>query len=103
MGCLGYLSLFALLSCGIQGASLPYQDGYQYQFHLNQKGVRMDLEIKDLNPLAGGKAHIELPISSVWNMLEVDAQLLKPIITTLEKTTLPVWKLLEVEAPYLKP
>merc|ERR1711970_1143947 len=101
MGCLGYLSLVALLSCGIQGASLPYQNGYQLQ--LNQKGVRMDLEMKDLNPLVGGKAHVELPISSVWKMLEVDAQLLKPIIKTLEKTTLPVWKLLEVEAPFLKP
>merc|ERR1711970_1114092 len=47
--------------------------------------------------------HLELPISSVWKMLEVDAQLLKPIIKTLEKTTLPVWKLLDVEAPFLKP
>merc|ERR1711970_442430 len=101
MGLLGYLSLVALLSCGIQGASLPYQNGYQ--LHLNQKGVRLDLEMKDLNPLIGGKAHVELPISSVWKMLEVDAQLLKPIINTLEKTTLPVWKLLEVEAPFLKP
>merc|ERR1711887_409014 len=86
MGFLGYLSLFALLACGIQGASLPYKNGYQ--FHLNQKGVLMDLEMKDLNPLIGGKAHVELPISSVWKMLEVDAQLLKPIINTLEKTTL---------------
>merc|ERR1711970_140451 len=101
MGLLGYLSLVALLSCGIQGASLPYQNGYQ--LHLNQKGVRMDLEMKDVNPLVGGKVHIELPISSIWKMLEVDAQLLKPIIKTLEKTTLPVWKLLEVEAPFLKP
>merc|ERR1712212_1238628 len=101
MGFLGYLSLVALLSCGIQGASLPYQNGYQ--FHLNQKGVRMDLEMKDLNPLVGGKVHAELPISGVWKMLEVDAQLLKPIINTLEKTTLPVWKLLEVEAPFLRP
>merc|ERR1711887_386158 len=101
MGCLGYLSLVALLSCGIQGASLPYQNGYK--LHLNQKGVLMDLAMKDLNPLIGGKAHVELPISSVWKMLEVDAQLLKPIIKTLEKTTLPVWKLLEVEAPFLKP
>merc|ERR1711970_111323 len=101
MGCLGYLSLVALLSCGIQGASLPYQNGYQ--LHLNQKGVLMDLEMKDLNPLIGGKAHVELPLSPVWKMLEVDAQLLKPIIKTLEKTTLPVWKLLEVEAPFLKP
>merc|ERR1711970_432361 len=101
MGLMGYLSLVALLSCGIQGASLPYQNGYQ--LHLNQKGVRMDLEMKDINPLVGGKAHVELPISSVWKMLEVDAQLLKPIIKTLEKTTLPVWKLLDVEAPFLKP
>merc|ERR1711887_362332 len=101
MGCLGYLSLVALLSCGIQGASLPYLDGYQ--LHLNQMGVIIDLEMKDLNPLVGGKAHVELPISPVWKMLEVDAQLLKPVINTLEKTTLPVWKLLEVEAPFLKP
>merc|ERR1711887_133020 len=101
MGFLGYLSLFALLACGIQGASLPYQNGYQ--FHLNQKGIIMDLEMKDVNPLVGGKAHVELPISSVWKMLEVDAQLLKPIINTLEKSTLPVWKLVDVEAPFLKP
>merc|ERR1711970_990409 len=101
MGCLGYLSLVALLSCGIQGASLPYQDGYQ--LHLNQMGVIVDLEMKDLNPLVGGKAHVELPISDIWRMLDLDAQLLKPIISSLEKTTLPVWKLLEVEAPFLKP
>merc|ERR1711970_705761 len=101
MGCLGYLGLVALLSCGIQGASLPYQDGYQ--LHLNQNGVIVDLEMKDLNPLVGGKAHVELPISDIWRMLELDAQLLRPIISSLEKTTLPVWKLLEVEAPFLKP
>merc|ERR1711887_2035 len=101
MGLLGCLSLVALLSCGIQGASLPYQDGYQ--LHLNQMGVIIDLEMKDLNPLVGGKAHVELPISDIWRMLELDAQLLKPIISSLEKTTLPVWKLLEVEAPFLKP
>merc|ERR1711887_142936 len=101
MGLLGCLSLVALLSCGIQGASLPYQDGYQ--LHLNQMGVIIDLEMKDLNPLVGGKAHVELPISDIWRMLELDAQLLRPIISSLEKTTLPVWKLLEVEAPFLKP
>merc|ERR1711970_312011 len=101
MGFLGCLSLVALLSCGIQGASLPYKNGYQ--FHLNQKGVIMDLAMKDLNPLVGGKAHVELPLSPVWKMLEVDAQLLKPVIKTLEKTTLPVWKLLDGEAPFLKP
>merc|ERR1711970_288547 len=86
MGCLGYLSLVAFLSCGIQGASLPYQDGYQ--LHLNQKGVRMDLAMKDLNPLVGGKAHVELPISSIWKLLEVEAPFLKPIIIALEKNTL---------------
>merc|ERR1711942_336629 len=101
MGCLVYLSLVALLSCGIQGASLSYQDGYQ--FHLKPKGVRMDLELKDLNPLVGGKAHVELPISSIWKMLEDHARLLRPLINTLEKNALPVWRLLEVEAPFLKP
>merc|ERR1712002_218202 len=101
MGCLGFLSLVALLSCGIQGASLPHQDGYQ--LHLNQMGVRMDLEMKDLNPFLGGKAHLELPISSLWKMLEDDAKLLRPLINTLKKTTRPVWKSLEVKAPFLKP
>merc|ERR1712179_506249 len=86
MGFLGYLSLVAFLACGIQGASLPYQNGYQ--FHLNQKGVRMDLEMKDVNPLVGGKAHVELPISPVWKLLDVEAPFLKPIIIALEKNTL---------------
>ena len=44
----------------------------------------MDLEMKDLNPFLGGKAHVELPISSIWKMLQVDAQLLRPLINTLE-------------------
>merc|ERR1711942_652730 len=101
MGCLVYLSLVALLSCGIQGASLSYQDGYQ--FHLKPKGVRMDLELKDLNPLVGGKAHVELPISSIWKMLEDHAQQLRPMISNLEKAALPAWKRLDVEAPFLKP
>merc|ERR1719228_2806493 len=101
MGRLVILSLFALLT-GIQGASLPYHGEYEY--HFNQYGVHMDLVLKDeVNPLVGGKAHVELPISSVLKMLEVDAQLLKSVINTLEKTTLPVWKLFDVEAPFLKP
>merc|ERR1711887_530745 len=101
MGRLVILGLLAFL-VGIQGASLPYHGEYEY--HFNQFGVHMDLVLKDeVNPLVGGKAHVELPISSVWKMLEVDAQLLKPIISTLEKTTLPVWKLVDVEAPFLKP
>merc|ERR1711909_5436 len=86
MGCMGYLSLVALLACGIQGASLPYQNGYQ--FHLNQKGVIMDLAMKDVNPLVGGKAHVELPLSPVWKLLDGEAPFLKPIIIALEKNTL---------------
>merc|ERR1712126_169051 len=101
MGCLVYLSLVTLLSCGIQGASLPYKNGYEY--HFNEMGVRLDLAMKDVNPLVGGKAHIELPVSAVWKMLEKDAPLYEPVIDVVEKATLPVWKLLEVEAPYLKP
>merc|ERR1719228_2909619 len=80
------LSLLALLS-GIQSASLPYHD--EYEWHFNQMGVRLDLALKDqVNPLVGGKAHVELPISAVWKLLEVDQPLLKPLIVALEKSTL---------------
>merc|ERR1719500_2306979 len=80
------LSLLALLS-GIQSASLPYHD--EYEWHFNQMGVHMDLVLKDqVNPLVGGKAHMELPISAVWKLLEVDQPLLKPLIVALEKSTL---------------
>jgi len=96
-----HLTLAGLLFCGIQGASLPVQNGYE--FHFNQMGVRLDLTMKDLNPLVGGKAHVELPTSAVYNLVQKDAPFLRPIINVLEKTTLPIWKLLEVEAPFLKP
>merc|ERR1712002_711994 len=92
MGCLAFFGLVALLSCGIQGASLPYQNGLEW--HFNQMGVHLDLALKDqVNLLVGGKAHVELPISAVWNLLkdgatEVDQTLLKPLIAALEKTTL---------------
>ena len=66
-------------------------------------GVRLDLAMKDLNPLVGGKAHVELPISSVLNQLQKDAPLLRPVINILEKTTLPIWKLLDTKVPSLKP
>jgi len=52
-------------------------------------GVHLDLALKDqVNPLVGGKAHVELPIAVVWKLLEVDQPLLKPLIVALEKTTL---------------
>merc|ERR1712168_1189658 len=92
MGCLAFLGLVALLSCGIQGASLPYGNGFEW--HYNQMGVHLDLALKDqVNPLVGGKAHVELPISAVWKLLEdgateVDKTLLKPLISGLEKSTL---------------
>merc|ERR1712002_1096086 len=95
------LCLAALLCCGIQGASLPYQDGYE--FHFNHMGVRLDLAMKDLNPLVGGKAHVELPISPVWNLLQKDAQLLRPVINILEKTSLPICELLDTKVPSIKP
>merc|ERR1719435_536460 len=87
MGCLVFLSLVALLSCGIQGASLPYQNGLEW--HFNQMGVRLDLALKNpVNPLVGGKAHVELPMSAVWKLLEVDQPLLKPLIVALEENIL---------------
>merc|ERR1712168_1437796 len=92
MGCLAFLGLVALLSCGIQGASLPYGNGFEW--HYNQMGVHLDLALKDqVNPLVGGKAHVELPISAVWKLLEdgateVDQTLLKPLIAALEESTL---------------
>merc|ERR1712042_200884 len=100
MGYLLYLSLVTLLSCSIQGASLPYKNGYD--FHFNEMGVRLDLTMKDLNPLVGGKAHIELPISTVWNQLQDHTKSLEPIVLNLEKVALPVWRILETEAPFLK-
>merc|ERR1712042_342138 len=100
MGYLLYLSLVTLLSCSIQGASLPYKNGYV--FHFNEMGVRLDLAMKDLNPLVGGKAHIELPISTVWNQLQDHTKSLEPIVLNLEKVALPVWRILETEAPFLK-
>merc|ERR1719290_294371 len=100
MGYLLYLSLVTLLSCSIQGASLPYKNGYV--FHFNEMGVRLDLAMKDLNPLVGGKAHIELPISNVWNQLQDHTKSLEPIVLNLEKAALPVWRILETEAPFLE-
>merc|ERR1712042_356170 len=100
MGYLLYLSLVSLLSCSIQCASLPYKNGYD--FHFNEMGVRLDLAMKDLNPLVGGKAHIELPISTVWNQLQDHTKSLEPIVLNLEKVALPVWRILETEAPFLK-
>merc|ERR1712002_94423 len=103
MGCLVLLSLVAILSCGIQGASLPYQNGLEW--HFNQMGVNLDLALKDqVNPLIGGKAHVELPISTVWKLLEVDQSLLKSLIVALEDQ--PLLKSLIValeDQPLLKP
>jgi len=78
------LSLFTFIA-GIQGASLPYHG--EYEWHFDKMGIHVDLVLKDeVNPLVGGKAHVELPVSAVWKLLEVDQLLLKPIIIALEKT-----------------
>merc|ERR1712025_431700 len=78
------LSLFVFIA-GIQGASLPYHG--EYEWHFDKMGVHLDLVLKDeVNPLVGGKAHVELPVSTVWKFLEVDQPLLRPIIIALEKS-----------------
>jgi len=78
------LSLFTFIA-GIQGASLPYHG--EYEWHFDKMGIHVDLVLKDeVNPLVGGKAHVELPVSAVWKLLEVDQLVLKPIIIALEKT-----------------
>merc|ERR1712042_16339 len=78
------LSLCTFIA-GIQGASLPYHG--EYEWHFDKMGIHVDLVLKDeVNPLEGGKAHVELPVSAVWKLLEVDQLLLKPIIIALEKT-----------------
>jgi hypothetical protein len=44
-------------------------------------GVHLDLALKDqTNPLVGGKAHVELPISEIWKLIEVENQLMKTLV-----------------------
>eukprot|EP00091_Calanus_sinicus_P021143 TRINITY_DN6106_c0_g1_i1.p1 TRINITY_DN6106_c0_g1~~TRINITY_DN6106_c0_g1_i1.p1 ORF type:complete len:126 (-),score=31.12 TRINITY_DN6106_c0_g1_i1:85-411(-) len=87
MGSWVVLSLLALLCPGIHGASLPYHNGYDW--HFNQMGVHLDLALKDqTNPLVGGKAHVELPISSLWKLIEGENQLMKTLVIALEELTL---------------
>ena len=43
-------------------------------------GVHLDLALKDqTNPLVGGKAHLELPISEIWKLIEGENQLMKTL------------------------
>ena len=52
-------------------------------------GVNLDLQLKDqTNPLVGGKAHVELPISTIWKLIEGENQLMKTLVIALEETTL---------------
>ena len=47
------------------------------------------MALKDqTNPLVGGKAHVELPISEIWKLIEGENQLIKTLVFALEKTTL---------------
>jgi len=92
-----FLCLVSLLSSGLEGASLSYQQGSDFSFA--QNGIQVDLSLKDkVNPLVGGKAHVELPIGEIWKVLETGNALLKPLETYLE--TLNLGKLYEV---YIKP
>jgi hypothetical protein len=59
-------------------------------------GVHLDLALKDqTNPLVGGKAHVELPISAIWKLIEGENQLMKTLVIALEKTT--VGKLYDIK------
>merc|ERR1711928_226619 len=61
------------------GASTPSNDGFEW--HFNQMGVLLDLALKD--QLAGGQAHVELPISAVWGLLEGENPMMKTMVTAL--------------------
>merc|ERR1712142_891352 len=92
-----FLCLVSLLSSGLEGASLSYQQGSDFSFA--QNGIQVDLSLKDkVNPLVGGTAHVELPIGEIWKILETGNTLLKPMETYLE--TLNLGKVYEV---YIKP
>ena len=55
-----------------------------YDWHFNQMGVLVDLALKDqTNPLIGGKAHVELPISAIWGLLEGENQMMKTLVIAL--------------------
>ena len=55
-----------------------------YDWHFNQMGVLLDLALKDqTNPLVGGKAHVELPISAIWGLLEGENLMMKTMVVAL--------------------
>ena len=50
------------------GASLPFRNGFDWQF--NQMGLHLDLALKDqAKPFMGGKAHVELPVFKLGELL----------------------------------
>merc|ERR1719318_928218 len=52
-------------------------------------GVLLDLALKDqTNPLVGGKAHVELPVSAIWGFLEGENPMMKTLVIALERTAL---------------
>merc|ERR1719318_1357310 len=47
-------------------------------------GVLLDLALKDqTNPLVGGKAHVELPVSTIWRLLEGEHPMMKTMVFAL--------------------
>eukprot|EP00091_Calanus_sinicus_P000810 TRINITY_DN10751_c0_g1_i1.p1 TRINITY_DN10751_c0_g1~~TRINITY_DN10751_c0_g1_i1.p1 ORF type:complete len:155 (-),score=36.29 TRINITY_DN10751_c0_g1_i1:44-508(-) len=61
------------------GASLPSNAGFEW--HFNQMGVLLDLALKD--QMVGGKAHVELPISSAWGLLDEENPMMKTMVDAL--------------------
>merc|ERR1712215_105845 len=82
-----YLSLLLFCIAGTQGASItPYNGPHDgYQWHFDHLGVHLDLKLDDkANPMVGGKAHIDLPVSILWDILELETGWLKQLLTPVE-------------------
>jgi hypothetical protein len=64
-------------------------------------GVHLDLALKEqTNPLVGGKAHLELPISEIWKLIEGENQLMKTLDE--EFPISKIWKFIEGENQLMK-
>eukprot|EP00092_Neocalanus_flemingeri_P016194 GFUD01017527.1.p1 GENE.GFUD01017527.1~~GFUD01017527.1.p1 ORF type:complete len:859 (-),score=181.20 GFUD01017527.1:208-2757(-) len=87
MGLKVLVSLLALCTSSIDGATLPYHDGYDY--HFNHMGVHLDLALntKD-NLMIGGKAYVELPVSSIYEFIETNIYMFKDLLTPYQKQIL---------------
>eukprot|EP00092_Neocalanus_flemingeri_P016450 GFUD01017800.1.p1 GENE.GFUD01017800.1~~GFUD01017800.1.p1 ORF type:complete len:858 (+),score=176.57 GFUD01017800.1:29-2575(+) len=106
MGLKVLVSLLALCTSSIDGATLPYHDGYDY--HFNHMGVHLDLALntKD-NLMIGGKAYVELPVSSIYEFIETNIHMFKDLLTPYQKqildtTIVEIGKLFKIKTSMFK-